>query len=106
MYNNRENTNVKNNIRLDKDNNVCAYEKGAGGEDFFYVDSGVLFLKKEVLNNIPRGANRSLEFDVFPQLIENSNMVAHIVNTRFYDIGTPERLKEAELFFKSWSMRK
>src|SRR3989344_320464 len=33
IYNNQKNTDVKNNVKVDRENNVCAYEKGGGGRD-------------------------------------------------------------------------
>lgn len=104
VYDNKENTHVKNNIRLDEDKNICAYEKDAVGENFYYVDSGVLCLKKDVLGFIPKGAVASLETDVFPKLIKDRAMAAYMTNTRFFDIGTPERLKVAEVFFAAWKL--
>ena len=101
VYDNQENTHVKNNIKLDDDGDVCLYEK-EGSNTLSHVDSGVLCLKKDILSYIKKGVNSSLESDVFPQLIKNKHMAAYIVNTRFYDIGTPERLTEAEIFFKNF----
>jgi NDP-sugar pyrophosphorylase family protein len=38
----------------------------------------------------------SFELEVYPKLIKNRLMKAYITNRRFYDIGTPERLKTIE----------
>ena len=43
----------------------------------------------------PEGAV-SLEKEIFPKLIAARQLVAHITRERFYDIGTPDRLKLIE----------
>ena len=41
----------------------------------------------------------SLEKQVFPKLVERRKLVSYITSQRFYDIGTPERLRLIESFF-------
>ena len=103
IYNNQIDTNVKNNVKVDGDN-ISAYKKDGGGEDFMYVDSGVLCLDKGVLKDMPENTNWSLEFNVFPSLIENRDIFGYVTTTRFYDIGTPKRLADAESFFREWEI--
>lgn len=100
LYDNSiEDTSVRNNIAVDEDLVVIAYEKNSPRDDLKYVDAGVLSLRRSVLDFIPAALARvSLEEQVFPRLIEQRRMAGYVTAQRFYDIGTPERLKKIEAF--------
>ena len=49
--------------------------------------------EKSILGLIPSGSFVTLETDIFPKLIARRELAAHVVSQRYYDIGTPERLK-------------
>lgn len=76
---------------------VIAYRKGAGAP-FDAVDAGVYRLERAVVAGGPTG-----RFDLeayWPDLIERGALGAHVVRERFYDIGTPERLKTFEEYVR------
>ena len=80
------------NVKLDPTSTrVTSYSKGKGG-DHLYIDAGVLILTKSVLDFIPKGRYAGLEEYVFPRLAEEGRLLAFESPTRFYDIGTRERL--------------
>jgi mannose-1-phosphate guanylyltransferase len=96
VYDNRqEDTSVKNNIALDDAQYVTVYEKDSSLQ-LPYVEAGVLALHKSCLDLIPPAGVVSLEKEIFPLLIKKRQLAAYITRQRFYDIGTPERLKLIE----------
>jgi NDP-sugar pyrophosphorylase family protein len=104
---------VPNNIALDASSNVTRYEKTLAGSlasiqqplhaapsetSLTHVDAGVLAFRRGVVEFIPPG-KVSLEQEIFPRLIEGHCLVGIPTDVRFYDIGTPERLKAIEEYF-------
>ena len=94
VYNNKEDTNVRSNIVLNQEGLVRKYSKINLDENMRYVDAGVSIFKKKVLNFIPSGKKVSLENGIFKKLININELSSIKTNQRFYDIGTPERLKQ------------
>lgn len=86
-----EDTTVPSNIAIEREA-VTRYVKGLAESGLKYVEAGVLAFKKDFLGMIPDGVV-SLEMDVFPKLIEKRELAGFITGQRFYDIGSPERLK-------------
>jgi len=85
------------NVRLADGELVLEYRKHAdrGGG---YVDAGVQVFNKAILDMIPAGQVVSLEREVFPRLIAARRLGAYATSTRYYDIGTPERLAAFERY--------
>lgn len=79
------------NLKIDKDLLVTKYGKEAKG--LGYVDAGVLVLKRYVISGIESGNTVSLENELFPLLINRSQMAAFITKQKYYDIGTFAKLK-------------
>lgn len=74
---------------------VLDYRKDAGrAAGFDTIDSGVYLLRKTVLAST--AGERFALADLWPPLIAKGKLAAFAVRERFYDIGTPERLKEFE----------
>ena len=84
------------NLKIDDFNGfVIDYQKDAGvARGFDHIDSGIYFLKRRLLEGIE--VDRFALADLWPALIEQKAFGAFPVKERFYDIGTPERLKEFE----------
>ena len=74
---------------------VARFKKGGGREQGFpYVDAGVYYLRREMIEKGPRG-----RFDLeayWPALIARQKLGVFPVSERFFDIGTPERLRQFE----------
>ncbi|ODS33916.1 MAG: hypothetical protein SCARUB_00987, partial [Candidatus Scalindua rubra] len=100
LYDNREDTSVPNNISLDNRGLVRQYEKNTGNSILQYVDAGVLALKKDILDIVPSERTVSLEKEIFPDLIARQECAGFVTLQRFYDIGSPERLKRFETYIK------
>ncbi|MBI5396560.1 MAG: NTP transferase domain-containing protein [Verrucomicrobia bacterium] len=95
--NSKATVDVPNNLALDAAGFVTRYAKGAGAAaGLTHVEAGVLALARRVLGRIPAGCVCSLEQEIFPQLIAERGLAAWTTTQRFYDIGTPRRLKEIE----------
>jgi NDP-sugar pyrophosphorylase family protein len=76
---------------------VTRYDKGAVDDpELRYVEAGILAFHRSIIELIPPQGPVSLEERVFPVLIANGQMTAYVTTQRFYDIGTPERLRIIE----------
>ena len=77
-------------------NMVKKYSKKEKTPDMVYIEYGANIFRKEVLDLIPRSPY-TLE-QLFPQLIERGELLAYEVDKRFYEIGSPQGLKDFEKF--------
>lgn len=74
---------------------VLDYQKDAGpAKGFDRIDSGIYVLKRKLVTE--KAESRFMLADLWPNLISRKKLGAFDVRERFYDIGTPERLKEFE----------
>ena len=94
--NNTKDTGVKNNISIDDGFNVIKYRKGSADIDLKYVDAGVYMFSKDVLPLIEPDKTVSIEEEIYPLLIQKKELCAFLTRSRFYDIGTKERLTKFE----------
>jgi NDP-sugar pyrophosphorylase family protein len=76
---------------------VIRYHKGAADAGCSHVEAGVLVFGRSVVEQIGEGVV-SLENEIFPKLIARRQLLAYQTRQRFYDIGTPERLRAIEAF--------
>ncbi len=93
VYTNRERVD-RNNVHVGPDGYVLEYNKNEEKEYMNGIEAGVSLFRREVLEYIPSGREVSLEIEVYPKLIKNRRLKAYITNIRYYDMGTPERLKK------------
>lgn len=94
-------TSVQPNISMDGSGLIRRYDKdSADTSDLKYIEAGVLALRHEVIDLIPPGKVASLEKDVYPALVQSGQLIGLPAGRRFYDIGTPERLRVMEDFFR------
>jgi len=99
-YDNKEATGIKNNVKLDDHLMVIRHDKESPDPDLKYADAGVLVLRREALDFMKEGCSVSLEEGLYPILIQQKEMAAHVTDQRFYDIGTPEQQRMFEEFLK------
>ena len=84
-------------MALDRSGLVTRYDKTSPADaDLEYVEAGVSCFRREVLDLLPAAGPASFEQCCFPQLIERRRLAALPTSQRFYDIGTPERLRAIE----------
>jgi len=100
VYDNEEDTSVKNNIALDENGLVVKYDKISFDENMKFVDAGVMVTNKKILELIPPNQRVSLENELFARFINIQELASIKTKQRFYDIGTPERLREIEKILK------
>lgn len=91
---------VPNNMSVDKNGTVAEYSKKelVNGR---CVDSGVQIFKRSIFANLPADTRISLEKDIYISIIKQKRMLSYITDIRYYDIGTPERIKAFENYLKS-----
>lgn len=93
-------TDVPGNVAIDANEYVVRYDKtGVKDLELRYIEAGVLALRKSVLDLMPSTGVVSLEQEIFPQLIARRALVGLPTTQRFYDIGTPDRLRAIEALF-------
>ena len=98
VYDNGDDTGVKNNVALDDEAMVTRYDKKSGSPDLKYVEAGVLALHREALSILEEGRAVSLEEGLYPTLIREGQLAAYVTERKFHDIGTPEQKKAFETF--------
>jgi NDP-sugar pyrophosphorylase family protein len=89
----------KNNGRYDKSNIaiegnfITQYGNKGPEQELVYIDYGASLFNKQVLELIPANTPSAMG-EMFQQLIEKQQLLAYEVSQRFYQIGSPEGLKE------------
>jgi NDP-sugar pyrophosphorylase family protein len=95
----------RNHDQYDKSNTVInsglvtKYSKQEKTADMLYIDYGVNVFRKEILQMIPDSEFYPLE-DLFIKLIAEQELLAFEVKQRFYEIGSPDGLREFEQYAK------
>lgn len=80
-----------------ENNKIKQYSKKEKSKDMIYVDYGASILRKKALELIPQNQVYSLE-ELFSELIKQKELLAYEVHKRFYQIGSPEGLKEFQQY--------
>jgi len=78
---------------------VRKFSKKEKTKDMVYIEYGANIFKKESLKMIPEDQFYSLD-DLFPRLIEMEELLAFEVKDRFYEVGSPQGLKEFKKYIK------
>jgi len=95
----------KNYDRYDRSNTVVEgnlvrkFSKQERTEGMVYIEYGANIFRKEALRMIPESQFYSLE-ELFPRLIEMEELLAFEVKERFYEIGSPQGIREFEEYMK------
>jgi len=95
----------KNYDRYDRSNTVVEgnlvkkFNKKERTEDMVYIEYGANIFKKDALKMVPENQYYSLD-DLFPRLLEKEELLAFGVRERFYEIGSPQGLKEFKEYIK------
>jgi NDP-sugar pyrophosphorylase family protein len=87
-------------VILDGSQRITSFnEKIAGGSENI-INAGVYLMKKDIFSYMPKQNRFSLEYDLFPKII-NNRCYGFLTESEFIDIGTPERYKKAINLLKS-----
>lgn len=76
---------------------VARYDKEGREEGMDWVNFGVSALKRRALEFVPAGRECGEE-EFYGELIERDQLLAFPVEDRFYEIGSPDSLREFEQF--------
>ncbi|MBJ84496.1 MAG: hypothetical protein CMB52_03155 [Euryarchaeota archaeon] len=80
------------------ENRVIAYSKSKIDENFNGYEAGTSVVQKSVVESCGHTGSWSWEETVYPQL--SGQIHAYIDETKFWDMGTPDRLAKLEKFLK------
>jgi NDP-sugar pyrophosphorylase family protein len=89
----------RNQNRYDRSNTAIAgnlvtkYTKQDRTQDMVYIEYGANIFRKEALKMIPEDQFYPLE-EFFPRLIVKEELLAFEVKERFYEIGSPQGIKD------------
>ena len=89
---------TRNNLRC-IDGKVVAYDKKRQALDLNAVDIGYAFIKKESFELL-QSANVNYEAEVYPEVVKQGQMGCYLTDHRYYSIGSWERMKLTEEFFR------
>ena len=90
---------TRNNVQVAPDNRVICYDPGRSRAGLNGVDIGYAFIKREVIDLLAEN-NQSFERAIYPQLIREARLSAHLSDHRYYSIGDPGRLAATEAFLR------
>lgn len=83
-----------------EDGRVAVYDKRIPIPDMRWIDYGLSVLTPDALSADPGAADLA---DVFHRLAERGQLAAYLATERFFEIGTPESLAEADMFLRRGS---
>lgn len=90
----------ENNVLVDEDGLVNAYDKQRESQEMNGVDIGYFLVEKSALDRSVAG-NVSFEMDILPGFIENNQLVAHVTDSQYYYVTDTESLKTFECAAKN-----
>ena len=85
-------------VQVDEEGRLLAFEEKGSRAGPGWINAGVYFIRRRMLETIPPNIPISLEREVFPAWI-GQGLYGHTAGGRFLDIGTPESYAEANEFF-------
>lgn len=86
-------------IRLNKDQKIISYSEKTPMRGGGFVNAGIYFFNRKMLEEIPSDEKLSLEYDIFPRIL-NKGVYGYVTGETLFDIGTPERLERARNQFR------
>jgi D-glycero-D-manno-heptose 1,7-bisphosphate phosphatase len=82
---------TRDNLVVEADGRVSLYDKTRKAPGLKGVDLGFIIMRREALQRLPEG-NVSLEATLYPSLIADRKLIAHVTDHRYYSVGNLERL--------------
>ena len=96
LYENNDNFSISN-INLGKNNLVLNY--GKNNSEAKYVDIGYIILNKNDLIKLKKKSVINFGNDILKKLIGQKKVYGEVVKSRYYTVGTMDRLQLTRLFF-------
>ena len=88
---------TRNNLRVGADGFVEIYDKTRTAPNLEGVDIGFMYVPRSLLDRLP-DSNCSFEKELYPALVAEHRLLAHVTRHRYYSVGNLERLSEAGEF--------
>ena len=84
-------------VGLDVTQQICFFlEKSTdGAQKDCFINAGIYLLKRESIEIHVMTPPFSLEYDIFPKLVQSRRCYGFVVKSELHDIGTPERYRRA-----------
>ena len=89
-----------NNVRVERDARVSAYEKSRGAEGLNGVEIGYYLLRRDLIEAMP-ALDAPFETLLLPELAQSGRLSAHWTHHRYYGVGSIERLERTRRFFEA-----
>ncbi len=86
-------------IGMDASYHLCYFNEKSKIKKGGFVNTGIYLFNQKIFSYMPNRARFSLEYDFFPSLI-GKRFYGYIAHKNLIDIGTPDRLKAAQRFFR------
>jgi|SRR3989338_2335079 len=86
-------------VKVLSSNQIAFFKEKTESTNDSLVNVGIYMFKKDIFSLMPKDKKFSLEYDFFPK-ITKERFLGYLTNSILLDIGTPEGLKRANLYFK------
>jgi NDP-sugar pyrophosphorylase family protein len=83
---------------------LLKYDKKNASPEMQYIDYGVALLRRAAIEPIAPDTPADLA-DLYTRLVAEGRMIGYEVTQRFYEIGTPESLAEADAYLRQSAER-
>jgi D-glycero-D-manno-heptose 1,7-bisphosphate phosphatase len=97
IYSNRDSY-TKDNVLIGPDGRILVYDKTRQTPGLRGIDIGFVLLSRDIIENLPDGANVSFEREAYPRLAACNQLHAFVTDHRYYSVGDFPRLPITELF--------
>lgn len=81
-------------VVLDGSQKIISFEEKVDKRGECLINAGIYLMQKDIFSYMPDKNHLSLEYDIFPKLIEGK-CYGFIIESEMIDIGTPERYEKA-----------
>jgi D-glycero-alpha-D-manno-heptose 1-phosphate guanylyltransferase len=85
-------------VEINKDMRIISFIEKLLTVKSGLVNGGIYFFNKDILKCIPKGITYSIEYEIFPKVLDNG-IYGYISTGKFIDIGTPQRYTQARDYF-------
>ena len=82
-----------------RDGELIEYNKKAADPGFTFIDYGLGLIKAEIIISLPDDEAFDLA-DVYHRLSLAGQLAAYTVHERFYEIGSPDGLRDTNNYFR------
>lgn len=88
---------TRDNVRVGDDRRVEVYDRSRSASGLQGVDIGFVVLRRDALDALP-DVDEQVEHVLYPRLVAEGGLYAHVTRHRYYDVGKLDRLPATERF--------